>query len=105
MLLDEETPKDEHAVAVALLTAAVKSLDKTTASGFETIKDRLDIQNGRVRRVELDMVDIRARMVTTKVCERIRNGLTKTTIAAWRAYLIPVAVALTAVGLARAFGG
>jgi len=105
MLLDEETPKDEHAIAVALLAAAVESLDKTTANGFETVKDRLDIQNGRLRSVENDTVDIKARMVTTTVCEGIRNRLAKTTSAAWRAYLIPVAVALTAVGLSRLFGG
>ncbi len=105
MLLDEETPKDEHAIAVALLTAAVESLDKTTASGFETVKDRLDIQNGRLRSVENDTIEIRARMVTTKVCEAIRNRLAKTTSAAWRAYLIPVAVALTAVVATRLFGG
>lgn len=105
MQLDDEQPKDEHAIAVALLTAAVDSLNTTTASGFDTIRDRLDIQNGRLRSVENDTVDIKARMVTTTVCESIRNRLAKTTTAAWRAYLIPVAVALTAVGLAKLFEG
>jgi hypothetical protein len=92
---------DEHAVAAASLTAAVDALKDTTTSGFKGINDRLDLQNGRLRNVEHDTVDIRARMVTTKVCEAIR----KTTSAAWRAYLIPVAVALTAVAATRIFGG
>lgn len=92
---DDDEYTDEHAIAVASLTATVRALNDTTRNGFAGLSHRLDTQNGRLRVVENDTTEIRAKMVTTKVCERIRGRIAKTRGRAWRSYFIPTAVALT----------
>lgn len=95
---------DEHALAVASLTAAVDALKDTTTSGFDGVNERLDLQNGRLRTVESESVAIRSTMVTTKSCERIRNGLAAIRGATWKSYIIPVAVAVTVLVITKFAG-
>jgi len=96
---------DEHVAAVAALTATVKALNDTTANGFEALTQRLDTQNGRLRAVENTATEVRAKMVTTKVCEAFRSGMAKAQGAAWRSYLVPVAVSFTTILLMKVLGG
>lgn len=95
---------DEHAVAVASLTVAVDALKDATTSGFSGVNDRLDLQNGRLRAVESESVAIRSTMVTTKSCERIRNGLAAIRGATWKSYVVPVSVAVTVLVITKFLG-
>ena len=95
---------DEHAVAVAGLTAAVDALKDATTSGFSGVNDRLDLQNGRLRVVETETTAIRSTMVTTTVCERIRNRVASVRGATWKSYIVPVAVAVTVLVITKLAG-
>jgi len=100
---DPETT-DATAVAVASLDATVHALKETTEKGFKAVTDRQDNQNGRLGRVEERTTTIAATMVTTKVCERIRRGLSETAGENWKRFLIPVAVALAVLSLGKIIG-
>jgi uncharacterized protein YoxC len=102
----EEDPEtiDPTALAVAGLTATVKALNSTTERGFKGISDRLDTQNGRLGRVEERTTEIKATMVTTNVCEKIRRKISETVGESWKRFLIPVAVALAVLGLSKLWG-
>lgn len=95
---------DEHAIAVAGLTAAVDALKDTTATGFSGINERLDHQNGRLRTVETETTAIGATMVTTKICEKTRNKADSVRGATWKSFVIPVAGALTVLLLTKLIG-
>ena len=95
---------DVAAIAGAIggLKAEVKSLRETTSSGFAGVNRRLDRANGRIGTVENATTKIIATMVTTKVCEGlrdardlVRDGAERARTANWRAYVVPSAVGLT----------
>ena len=80
----------------------MKSLVKTTASGFAGVNGRLDRLNGRIGIVETATTKFAATMVTTTICEGLRdardllrNGAERARTANWRAYVVPSAVGLT----------
>lgn len=95
---------DVAAIAGAIggLKAEVKSLRETTSSGFAGVNGRLDRQNGRIGALENTTTKIAATMVTTKICEGLRDardlvldGAERARTANWRAYVVPSAVGLT----------
>lgn len=101
---EEPETTDPTALAVAGLTATVNALNETTERGFKGVTDRLDTQNGRLGRVEERTTEIKATMVTTKVCEKIRGKIAETVGESWRRFLIPVGVALAVLGLTKLVG-
>lgn len=101
---DEPETTDPTAVAVGRLDATVQALKETTERGFKAVTERQDTQNGRLGQVEEKTTTIAATMVTTKVCEKIRRGISQTTGENWKRFLIPVAVALAVLGLSKLVG-
>lgn len=96
---------DPTALAVAGLTATVNALNETTKRGFKGVTDRLDTQNGRLGRVEEKTTEIKATMVTTKVCEKIRRKISETVGESWKRFLIPVASTLVVAIVVRILWG
>ncbi len=99
-----DTNIDAAAIAGAIggLKAEVKSLRETTSSGFAGVNSRLDRQNGRIRTLESATTKICATMVTTKICQKLRDArdlvrdrAERARTANWRAYVVPSAVGLT----------
>lgn len=99
---DDKLDVTAIAEAIGGLKAEVKSLGKTTSSGFAGVNGRLDRQNGRIGILETATTKIAATMVTTKICEGlrdardfVRSGAERARTANWRAYVVPSAVGLT----------
>lgn len=99
-----ESEIDVAAIAGAIggLKAEVKSLRETTSSGFAGVNRRLDRQNDRIGTVESATTKIAATMVTTKICEGLRdvrdlalNRAERLRSANWRSYVVPSAVGVT----------
>jgi len=98
---DRERDRDiETARAIGALEGEVRSLVETTKSGFKGINERLDMQNGRLRKVEQDSTIV----MTIPVCEKIRKDSGHARRSAWLNYLIPTAVGLTVLGITQLMG-
>jgi hypothetical protein len=105
MAAESDERVDQHAEALAAINATMKGLQKTTGEGFTALSTRLDLQNGRLRTVENDVTDVRARMVSIKGCEKLRGKIASTVSESWKRFLIPVAVAVAVLIITKLAGG
>lgn len=102
MAKDEQ--RADYVAAVAGMQAELHSLRETTSSGFDGLNERLDTQNGRLRKVELAAERLTSTVVTSKICEKIRARCAAARSAGWKMYLIPVAASLTVVLIMKLVG-